>query len=75
MTCCCMSFAPSALENPGAPCLRKLQEDTLTCVRGAGQVRAMLRAWDVLDIPGAGGNHSMEVYEEMPEGTGAARGT
>lgn len=42
---------------------------------GARQVRVTLRAQDVLDIPGAGGNYSREVYDEMPEGTGSARGT
>ena len=75
MTCCCVSFVLSALEYVDASCLRKLQEDTLTCERGARQVRVTLMAQDVLDVPGAGGNHSMEVYKEMPEGTGSARGT
>lgn len=75
MACCCVKFVPSACENVGASCLRKLQEDTLICVIGARQVRVTLRAQDVLDIPGAGGNYSREVYDEMPEGTGSARGT
>lgn len=51
------------------------EEDTLTCVRDVDQARVTLRAWDVLGVPGAGENHSMEVYEEIPEGTGSARDT
>lgn len=44
-------------------------------MRDVDQARVTLRAWDVLDMPGAGENHSMEVYEEIPEGTGSARDT